>query len=474
MKVLLPLFALLLLAPVSISAQPCNNLNLQHQADIASTIQQMTLTMLQDGSRPYLYVANKEGGLKIYDINNVNAPQLLQSIGGDSFQSLHVMNLSQQGNYLYLALGNHFGTATQSGGIAIVDVSNPAMAMVKGLWKDSSSSGGCGIVKTEGNYAYVGAMGRGLVILDISDKSNIRFVSRFVPDINYPTPNPNPNLYNARGMEVQNSIVYLCYDAGGFRIINCSNKQQPVETGRYSNPVMNGKPRAYNNIVLDDSLVYIAVDYCGLEVLNIRDTANIKLHAWWNPWNCQTNAANWFSSAGHTNEIAYSKECHKLFIATGKSDMYVVDVSNPGEPDSCNIYGGTENGIGTWGVSMQGNRLFLSYIITVGVPFASNWTGVKILTWTPCTTSDVPAPEAQTLLLFPNPAEDVVRLQLPSTSQVPAHLQLVNALGEVKDVPYSYIGNNSYVLHIAALQKGVYLLRTQQAETSILGKLIKY
>src|SRR5205085_7057044 len=110
--------------------------------------------------------------------------------------------------------------------------------------------GGSGIVKVEGNYAYLGAMTHGLVILDVTDKNNIQFASRFVPSIYYPDANPTPSFYNARGMEVKNDIVYLCYDAGGLRIINVQDKLNPVETGRYSNPVMNGLPRAYNNIIL--------------------------------------------------------------------------------------------------------------------------------------------------------------------------------------------------------------------------------
>ncbi len=45
---------------------------------------------------------------------------------------------------------------------------------------------GSGIVKVEGNYAYLGAMGLGLVILNISDPTNITFVSELALNINYP------------------------------------------------------------------------------------------------------------------------------------------------------------------------------------------------------------------------------------------------------------------------------------------------
>lgn len=136
--------------------------------------------------------------------------------------------------------------------MAIVDVSNPAAAVLTDYYVVPLSGSGGGIVKVEGNYAYLGAMQSGLVILDITDKNDIQFVSEFVPDINYPPIlNPNPNYYNARGMGVKNSIVYLCYDAGGIRIINCNNKLVPLETGHWCNPVMYTPldyPKAYGHL----------------------------------------------------------------------------------------------------------------------------------------------------------------------------------------------------------------------------------
>ena len=369
-----------------VAAQPCANLNIQHRADIPSTCPEITITMREDLlGRPFLYVAQKEAGLRVYDITNIDSPALVRTIPIATLDSLHVMNVSQDGNYLYLALGNSFLTG-QNPGMAIVDVTSPATASATDVWKSSVPGGGGGIVKVEGRYAYFGAMKQGLMIFDVTDKHHMVFVSQFVPDIRFPDPNPDPKKYNARGMEVRNGVVYLCYDAGGLRIIDTADKQHPVEIGRFSNPTLNGKPRAYNNIVLDGSLAYIAADYCGLEVLNVSDPAHISLTSWWNPWNCTADPFGWFSSPGHANEIEYNKNCKLLFISTGKSDLHVVDVSNPAAPDSCNGYGGVSNDIGTWGVSLYQDRIFLSYICAV-VPFPSLWTGVKVLTYTPCPTA---------------------------------------------------------------------------------------
>jgi|ERR1700757_2888991 len=382
----------LLIIKDNICSQSCSNLNLQLQANVPSPCAKMTMGARQDLlGRPYLYVAQKEAGLSIYDISTLTAPVLVKNIPISFLDSLHVMNLQQDGNYLYLALGNSFNTG-QNPGMAIVDISIPTTASVTNVWKSVFTTGGSGIVKVENNYAYLGGMYHGLMILDVTNKNNIVYVSRYVPDRNYPTtvnPASDTTHYNARGLEVINSIVYLCYDKGGFRVINCTNKNNPVETGRYCNPALNSLQRAYNNIVLKDTLAYIAVDYCGMEILNIKDTAHITLLSWWNPWHCQSNPFNWFSSNGHTNEIEYNTSCKLIFLSSGKSDMRVVDVSNPLLPDSCNFYGNITDTLGTWGLSMSGNNIFLSYICTAGVPFNSNWTGVKILTYNGCNAADI-------------------------------------------------------------------------------------
>jgi hypothetical protein len=355
------------------------NIEITTLHEIASSCSELFMTAKQDGlGRNYLYVAAKEGGLKIYDIGAT--PLLKKTIPVSQLGSLEVMNLSQSGNYIYLALGNHFGAAQQNPGMAIIDVSDPVNATVKSMWKDVTKTSGAGIVETEANYAFLGAMKSGLIIFDITDKSLPVLKSVFVPSITYPDANPDPAKFNARGMAVRNDLVYLCYDAGGLRILNVTDKLNPVETGRYANPEMNGKPRAYNNIVLDGSVAYIAVDYCGMETLDISNPSSMRLLSWWNPWNCQTNPLNWFSSNGHANEIALDRINKLVFMSTGKSDMQVVNVANPANPVHKYEYGGIDNNIGTWGISVSNNKIFLSYICNVlPWPFPSNWTGIKML-----------------------------------------------------------------------------------------------
>lgn len=280
-----------------------------------------------------------------------------------------------------MALGNHFGTDLQAPGVAFLDVADPLNPALRGVWTDGTLRGGCGIAVFDGRHAYLGAMGNGLVILDALDPAHPAFVSRFVPALDFPDAQPDPSKINARGILVQGSSLFLAYDAGGLRILDISDKTHPREAGRWSNPVMNGKPRAYNNVVVEGTVAYVAVDYCGLEALDVSNPAAVRLLSWWNPWTCQTSAQNWFTSDGHANELALDPAKKLLFVSSGKSDLQVLDTSVPGAPAWLREFGGTANGIGTWGVSLQGGRAYLTYVCAF-IPFTSTWTGVKVLSYT--------------------------------------------------------------------------------------------
>ncbi len=370
------------------SSQPCSQMNISLQSEIGSQCQTIAMTMKSDRlGRSYLYIAQKEGGLNIYSTSTITAPKFVANLSRSALGGLDVMSLTQDGNYLFLALGNSFADG-QAPGLAIVDISDATKPIVASTWKQATGTRGAGFVAVENNRAYLAAMQSGLIVFDITNKNSIHEILRVKPDLAFPDTKYDSAKINARGMEVRNGIVYLCYDAGGFRIIDCNGLDQPRELGRFANPKLNGHPRAYNNIVIDDSLAYIAVDYCGLEILNIKNPQAISLVSWWNPWSCELNSLNWFSSNGHANEVALRKDCKKLFLSTGKSDMMVVDVSDPTHPDSCSTYGGINNNLGTWGIDVDQNNIYLSYICAI-IPFSSNWTGVKILSYNSCTSSAV-------------------------------------------------------------------------------------
>ncbi|MFM7024299.1 MAG: T9SS type A sorting domain-containing protein [Flavobacteriales bacterium] len=452
-----------LLSLMGVKAQsPQVSLNLDWEVPFTFANMAMTIEPDQQG-RDYMYVAGKTQGLIIYDISGT--PSKIKTITKNELDTLDVMSVSQSGNYLYLSLGNSFSSGEYPG-MAIVDISTPSAAVVTDIWKKySGAKTGGGLVKVEGNYAYFGAMGDGLIIFDVTDKNNIVYKSTIVPDINYPDANPDKAKYNARGMEVRNDTIYLCYDASGLRIIDATNKLNPVQIGQYSNPALNGKPRAYNNIVLDDSLAYIAVDYAGMEILSIRQPSNIKMVGWWNQW----GTANWFSSRGHANEIQYDKASKLIFMSTGKSDLNVVSVVNPSLPDSVAIFGGVDNNQGTWGLGKYHDKIYLGYIfIPLCIPFCSSWGGVKRVSWS--STTGIENPEQPSSLLYPNPSSGEITVELNSSEK--GKVEVYDLMGKKVYHENFAEGSTQVNLSLEHLNSGTYVVVIRTKESVVYNKLV--
>lgn len=327
-------------------------------------------------NRDYFYVAAKGGGLLVFDNSSSPATQIA-SIPITNFGDLHAMHLSQQGNYLYLALGDFFGSNSKAG-MAIVDITNPTTPSITDTWETPTVVKGSAIVITEGNYAYLGAMNQGVYVFDVSDKSNITQTDQFIPDLDFPIPNPSASQEpNARGMAIRGNDLFLCYDAGGIRILDITDKSNLTEKSRYINDTFN-KQKAYNNILLNGNYAYVATDYCGMEILDISDPNAVTRVSWCNPWNCDTNSNLWINSEGHTNQLVYDAVNNCVALSSGGSEVTLIDVSNPNNCSVIASYGSRSNNLGTWGLDMKGDKVYVTYITTV-IPFSGTWSGIKCI-----------------------------------------------------------------------------------------------
>lgn len=424
--------------------------------------------------RPYLYVASNEYGLRIFHTDGSLVTDLDTSHFGMS-----VMNFTQSGSLLYLALGNHFNEDPP--GMAIVDVSDPSNPAVVDIWvhPNSGDSNGSGIVKVEGNLAYLGAMRKGLIILDISDAENISMLSELPLDINYPFPNPNPNFYNARGLAIKDGIAYVAFDAGGLRIIDCSNPSAPAEVARFANPITfaNGnQPRAYNNVLLNDSLVYIAVDYCGIEVVKINDWDNLTMLEHYNPHDCPSGS--WFNAPLHANEMKYVASCEKLLVSVGRGEMEVLDVSNPEMVEYCGGYGSIDDTTATWGIGMRNDSIFLSYlIIPIYIPFIhpfdAKWNGIKMIKWDDScinTTNVTKLASSILIKVAPNPSWGHFNLDLDQAQN--GELQVWNSLGQLLQ-KQSFFQQKNLTINIDGPQ-GLYFVTVTINEQETTLKLVKH
>lgn len=412
----------------------------------------------------YFYLASQSGGLQIYNVQDFYQPMLVKTIPVGQLNGLDVMNASQRGNLLYLALGNFFGNNGQKPGLAILDVNDPANPVVKDVWEWDVIDRGSASVAISGDYAYLAAMSQGLIVLNVSTPDAIQFVSQIIPDPNFPVPDPPAaQVPNARGLALQGDVAYLCYDAGGLRVINLTDKSHPVETGRYINPtpfVPTGKQQAFNNIVLDGNTAFVAVDYCGMEVLDLSDTSNIQQKAWWNPWQCQSITNAWLGSPGHTNQLQLDTANRLVFLSSAQSELSILDVSDPDQPTLAGGYGAGDNQLGTWGMAIDGHRVYLVYIVAV-FPFVSNWAGVKLLEWSQPSRAGEPD-LLKTGNPYPNPFESLIGLDVELIVTAEWRLQILDAQGRVvAQQAGSRLspGSQHLQIELPELPTGVYQLR---------------
>lgn len=345
-----------------------------------STGSEAALSVAADTTgRPDLYVAALNGGLLVLDISNPAAPAQAAVIPAAQFGGLAVTFVTQNGNDLYLALGNFFDAHGAKAGLAIVNIEDPRHPKVLSIWTADAVARGASSVLVDGSYAYLAAMSDGVDIFDISDPARIQRVASILPDVDFPRQNPDPVSHpNARGLALDGNRLFVAYDAGGLRVIDVNDKQNPREITKYINPGMGNKNQAYNNILLNPPYAYVAVDYCGLEILDIRNPEAIQQVGWWNPWRCDSPSNLWLNSPGQTNQLALDPVDQVVYLSSGNSELQAVDVADPGQPQRIGAFGSPKDDLGAWGVARSNNTIYLTYIQSL-VPFKSKWAGIKAL-----------------------------------------------------------------------------------------------
>lgn len=419
--------------------------------------------------RPYDYLATVAGGIKVYDNNVSGIPFVVATVSKASLGNLDAISLYQDSIWLYVCLGNIWNTSEMAG-LAIIDVSNPLLPNVLDVYVHSGLTGGSGSVIVKGNYAYLAANQNGLIILDISNKSNIQLKSTLPFSNTFPHSTVGASsLYNARGIDLKGNYAYVCYDRGGLRIVDISNVNSPVQINQYCFAPLINKTTAYNNIAIHNNLAYVAIDYYGMEILDITNPNSITQIGWWHPstWADTTNNfSTWANSNGHANELAYDSICNKIYLAAGKSDIVAIDVSNPANPITCQTYGTTSDTYGTWGLDFFDNKIHIAYIWSTVAPPYSNYTGYQILQ-TNCTATSVN--ENTNLLynatIYPNPASENVHVII--NGQKLQSIKVHNPTGELLQETFTP------EFSIANLPSGIYFVTTQTDKSTFTNKLIK-
>ncbi|MBK7553163.1 MAG: hypothetical protein IPI55_00805 [Flavobacteriales bacterium] len=383
MSVVLAMIGLMSL-PLSANSQVIDTVSLSEQAFVHHPFVYSTFSSLIDrNGAPYIYTANVEYGLRVFDITDVTAPVDVLDFWPPSFGGLKPTNLFQEDDLLYVCLGGFQG-ATQNSGLAILDVSDPSNAVILDQWDSAAFTIGSAIVRVQNGMAFLGAMEEGIIALDVSDPSDIGYVGHYQPDPLWPGIVAYPP--NARGMALRDDTLYLAYDAGCLRAIDISDPAAMTEIGHYVNPLQPVNTAvAYNNIALVGDHAFITTDFCGFEVVDISNVASMQQVAWINPWNC--NGLSWFGSDGHTNDLVTAMGDSLIFISGGDSEVLIYDITSPGQPALVGGLISPNDSAVAWGVDVFNDLAVLSYIDNSLVlfppqPYYGNDGGVQLLQWT--------------------------------------------------------------------------------------------
>ena len=421
----------------------------------------------------YVYSANMESGLGIYDVSIPSSINLSINLDINTFNNLGVSSIEQKGNSLFVGLGDFQVNNNSSSGLVILDISNPLIPLVKDMWDSTIFTNGISHLLIEDNYAYLSTMKSGIIILDISDENNIVYKSHLQLDLNFPA--PSGNAHNARGLKMKNDSLYVCFDRGGLRVVDVSDKTNPIEVYKYINTTLNSQAAAaYNDIVLKGNYAFISVDYCGLEILDVSSIPFSTVQ-WYNPWGC--SGTNWSGANIHTNEVMLANNDSLLFVSAGQSELFVFDVTNPENSLKIGEYGNLEDSLATHGLDVWNGKIILSYIhtpfhIPPFTPFYADPGGLKLLNYQAqkglSSINDL-SREISDIVVYPNPltgSEIVVQ----STFEI-AEIYLTNVFGqqifETKEI-YSQV----YSIQEANLNSGIYFLTIISKKGKATNKII--
>ena len=411
--------------------------------------------MHRDGE-PVLYAACRELGLVTFSIADISAPYPTDTIPIAAFHNLNPTNVSQFEDYLFVSLGG-YNLFSQRAGLAILELSDPEHPVVVDVWDSIAFNQGAAIAISDGHYAYIGAMDAGVIILDVSDKSDIQFVSSILPDPNFPE---IPDLFsvpNARGLGLYGAdTLMVTYDAGGLRMIDIVDRYAPVEIGKFADTEIESIAQsAYNNIVIRDHYAYVPVDMCGLLVIDIS-SSDMHTVTWLNPWDCDTT--NWAGRPGHTNEVRFSTgdafNPDLLFLSAADIEVIAYSIADPAHPVEVGSFGVPGDSAASWSMDVMNNLVSVALVDNqiVGVPYYSDLGGIRLLSFEASYLNIETTMPTSAISVFPNPASQ--ELHIVRNASGSGVLQLYDIRGKLIDI----IPATTETVDINWLPAGLYYL----------------
>ncbi|HOX01930.1 MAG TPA: leucine-rich repeat protein [Verrucomicrobiota bacterium] len=254
------------------------------------------------------YIAAESGGLIIMDVSDPAHPV---RVGGCD-TGADACDVAVSGNHAYVADWD---------GLQVIDVSDPANPVRVGGYYTSGWAEG---VAVSGQYAYVADDEAGLQVIDVNDPANPVRVGGYYTS------------GSAHGVAVSGNYVYVAdYDAG-LQVIDVSDPANPIRVGGYDT-----SGYAYG-VAVSGNYAYVADYDAGLQVIDVSDPTNpIRVGG--------------YDTSGDAYGVAVSG--NYAYVADCLSGLQVIDVSDPANPVRVGGYNTSEY---AYGVAVSGNYAYVA------------------------------------------------------------------------------------------------------------------
>eukprot|EP01059_Diplonema_ambulator_P020448 TRINITY_DN34246_c0_g1_i1.p1 TRINITY_DN34246_c0_g1~~TRINITY_DN34246_c0_g1_i1.p1 ORF type:complete len:400 (+),score=119.75 TRINITY_DN34246_c0_g1_i1:80-1279(+) len=182
-------------------------------------------------------------------------------------------------------------------GLMSVDVSNSSDPTLLDTYTFSATGE---TVTISGKYAYIASNADGLIIVDISDVSNMKYVAQYLPT----------NLPRFKAVQILGDYAYIADYNNGLVIVNVATPSSPLYISLYR---MSG---AYD-VAVSGTTCYVASYSTGMTIIDVTNKAvPVKLST--------------YSTSDSILAIEYNAGADQVYLAG--NNVYFIDVSDAGSP----------------------------------------------------------------------------------------------------------------------------------------------